>query len=392
MTLGIMFVCLVVLSFASLILRNAENSDIRLAELSSVDRLYTLSSSLERSVSRSYFSLTGINLTLNNDTITIAKDTQRKAGSPNYYQPPEFIDPVILSMKTSDAFVQLLAESLTYNTTTLSNSLGLDLINYLILTFYYPLYSPDPTKSFLIYSYTDAAVNLTQGAVPYNFRHKSTTQQYCCFEINNNTPFYPINSTYQTAFMGNNLSQLKEIHIKARHPERCPVINWSGTTTGRLSSTADPAKGEVNIKIVVTTESAKYPCTPAQSAYYLDTQSNAILNRTLPETSLVTFPQVIFFDNLTNDPNYPGYDFITPYGEVPPASASKERPVAFIYDTVKTGLASNALYLVQYDNPLQWEVVFQFTTGPVEIYSTETVTSALPSLNISRVQRPVRFK
>src|SRR3989338_5129801 len=124
LTLGITFVSLIVLSFATLILRNAENSDVRLTELSSVDRIYTLSSSLERSLFRSYFPLTGINLTLNNDTITIVKDTRRTTGSLEYFEPPANTDDVILSMKISDLFIQHLAESLTYKTTTLANNFG----------------------------------------------------------------------------------------------------------------------------------------------------------------------------------------------------------------------------------------------------------------------------
>src|SRR3989344_4957555 len=173
LTLGITFICLIVLSFATLILRNAENSDVRLTELSSIDRVYTLTSSLERGISRSYFPLTGINLTLNNNTITIVKDTKRQ-GSPSYYAPPDYIDDQIFNMKTTDVFLNGLAKSLTYGSVTVDNYYGYNWPNILILSFYYPTYVNDLTKSFLFYAYGQDAFSIQKD---YDFRHTLESSQ-----------------------------------------------------------------------------------------------------------------------------------------------------------------------------------------------------------------------
>ncbi len=407
LTLGITFLSLIVLSFATLILRNAENSDVRLTELSSIDRLYTLGSSLERSLGRSYYALTGINLTLNNDTITLVKDTKRQ-GSPNYFALPEITDSSILTMKSSNIYVKLLAESLTYKTTTLDDPLGLTtFINYLTLFFYYPKYEYDSfkTNALMIYGYTDDKANITKD---YNFRHTAAGAPYCCLEINNNTGLYPINSTYQIFLLGNNLSELKEINIKARHPTRCPSINWSNSGTRRLNEANngyEPDSGDVKVKITVTVqnEDAARPCTPLNPPdHYYEIQADAILNRTNTKTTTnITLPQIIFLDNLTDDTLFPGYDFIydpntPPYTFTP----SKERPAIIFYDQLAQGetgtpiapTASNILYLIQYDNPIRWEVTLKYSMGPIEVYSTETVSSSLSALSVSRVHRPARFK
>lgn len=395
LTLGITFMSLVVLSFATLILRNAENSDLRLTELSSIDRIYTLSSSLERSVFRSYFPLTGINLTLNNDTFTIAKDTKR-SGSPNYFQPPDTIDPVIFGMKTSDLYVQLLAESLTYKTTTLNNALGFALLHFLPIIFYYPSYDPNPFKSVILYAYGDDEINITKD---YNFRHTAAGASYCCLEVNNKTDIYPINSTFQIFLLGNNLSELKEIQIKARHPTRCPYINWSKDTwsnpflpphgSGTRREAGTLSGGEVKVKISVLVENEKDSCPPSYS-YYSQVENDAKVN-----SSSVAFSQIIFLDNLTDGDGSVAYNF--EYPDDPFNDGSAERPVIFIYDQlVPTGTqvttAANILYLVQYDNPIRWEVTLKYNFGPLEVYSTEYVTSSLPPLNVSRTLRPARFK
>ncbi|GEM_PF-4393256 len=395
LTLGITFISLIVLSFATLILRNAENSDLRLTELSSVDRLYTLSSSMERSIFRSYYSLTGINLTLTKDAITIVKDTKR-SGVPNYYQPPDTTDQSILGIKAGDIYVDLLARSLTYGTVSVANAIGYTLSHYLTLTFYYPtlvfnnFLVPDVFKTVLLYAYSDDNVNLTKD---YNFRHSLQTSQYCCFEIGNMSNLYPINSTSQLYLLGSYINNLTEIKIKVQHPTRCPYINWSNSGTRRLNEAQHgyvPANGDVKLKISIQAESEQGSCLPATLSPYYEVQNDAILNRTG-----VTISHIIFLDNLTNDPSVSGYNFI--YGETPPASASKERPFIMIYDSkAQTGtevsVASNILYLFQYDNPIRWEVTLKYNFGPVEVYTTETVTATLDALNVSRRQRLVRFK
>ncbi len=400
LTLGITFISLIVLSFATLILRNAENSDLRLTELSSVDRLYTLSSSLERSIFRSYYSLTGINLTISNTTVTIVKDTERRLGAPNYYQPPDIFDPAIFGMKASDVFVDYLARSLTYGIVSVANPIGYSLLHHLGLYFYYPAIIfndnlvPDVLKTTLVYFYSDDTVNLTKD---YNFRHSQQTAQYCCLEVGNMSNLYPINSTHQVYLLGTNLHNLTEIKIKVQHPTRCPYINWSNSATRRLNQAQNgynpnPEDGDVKLKISIQAENAQGPCLPATLSPYYEVQADAIVNRTGTAIS-----QIIFLDNLTYDPlvSGGGYNFI--YGETPPATASKERPLILFYDSkTETGtdvtLASNILYLIQYDNPIRWEVTLVYEFGPLEVYTTETVTATLDALNMSRRQRPARFK
>jgi len=382
LTLGITFISLIVLSFATLILRNAENSDLRLTELASIDRIHTLSSSLERALFRSYLPLTGINLTLNNDTIVLVKDMKR-SGSPNYYTPPDTTDAVILAMKTSDVFVQHMAESLTYKTTTLANPLGFIYINFLILAFYYPSYDSNLFNSIFFYVYGDDILNLSKislGASAYNFRHFAITEPYCCFEVNSHPTLYPTNSTYELFLLGNNLSELKEINIKVRHPTRCPVINWTAIGTKRLSG--DPGTGQINARLSILTETEQGFC-------YSDVQDNAIFNR-----SSEVFSQIIFLDNLTNDASTPGYNFITPYDPNMPANPSKERPTIMMYDgkSNTTSPIGNVLTLIQYDNPIRWEVMLKYSVGPMEVYSSETLTATIPNLNVTRIQRPARFK
>lgn len=388
LTLGITFVSLIVLSFAGLLLRNAENSDVRLTELSAVDRVYTLTSSLEHSIFRSYFPITGVNLSINNDTIILSKDT-KNPQSPGYFAPPDFNDASIFTMKLSDTFIKYFAESVTYKTVTLDNPIGYALFNYLLLNFYYPAYSSDLYRTALIYAYTDNVINITKD---YNLRHDASapTSQYCCFELNNHTEFYPVNSTYQLLFF-TNITDLREIKIKAIHPTRCPIINWSAAGTRRLNGV--PAPGEINVKLTIVTDSLKdSPCLSSGPYSTLEIQTDAILNR-----SGVLFPQIIFLDNLTKDA---GYDFITPYDPIIPPTPSLERPTILFYDpeilneaaVVTNGAGSNELYVIQYDNPIQWEITLKYAVGPLEVYSTETVTANLPGLNVSRVQRPARFK
>ncbi|MBS3144977.1 hypothetical protein J4208_05330 [Candidatus Woesearchaeota archaeon] len=381
LTLGITFICLIVLSFATLILRNAENSDVRLTELSSIDRVYTLTSSLERGISRSYFPLTGINLTLNNNTITIVKDTKRQ-GSPSYYDPPESNDDQIFNMKTTDVFLNGLAKSLTYGSVTVDNFYGYNWPNILILSFYYPTYVNDLTKSFLFYAYSNDPSQVTKD---YNFRHTQAGESVCCLFINNYS-VYPVNTTYQMFFLGNSLSNLTEITISATHPTRCPIINW---TDARLLS-GTPAEGEVKVKMTVITNDQAGNCLPSDSRFK-QIESDAILNRTSDNT---IFSQILFLDNLTNDPTLQGYNFL--HGESF-SGASKERPTIFINgvnNTVETPITvgNNILYLLQYDNPIKWEVTLKYSVGPLEVYSTETVTASLSSLNVSRIHRPARFK
>ena len=401
LTLGITFICLIVLSFATLILRNAENSDVRLTELSSIDRVYTLTSSLERGISRSYYPITGINLTLNNDTITIVKDTKR-SGTPNYYALPDFNDDQIFNMKTTDVFLDNLARSLTYGGVTLDNYYGYNWPNILILSFYYPTYVNDLTKSFLFYAYSND-IGLVQKD-DYNFRHTLEASLESSLFINNYsgtqliTP-YPINTTYQMFFLGNSLSNLTEITIKATHPTRCPVINWTNARRFSGTPTSNENEKEYNVNMTIITDDQVGTCLPSYSDYK-QIETRAILNRT---SGGIIFSQILFLDNLTKASST--YDFICENNAPlcmdpnPPATASQERPTIFINSQpyvpagqLSLSIGSNILYLLQYDNPIKWEVTLRFSVGPLEAYSTETVSASLSSLNISRIHRPARFK
>ncbi|MDP1694404.1 MAG: hypothetical protein Q8L34_02585, partial [Candidatus Woesearchaeota archaeon] len=239
--------------------------------------------------------------------------------------------------------------------------------------------------SFLFYAYSN---DISSFPKDYNFRHTQAASQVCCLFINNYSEIYPVNTTYQMFFLGNSLSNLTEITIKATHPTRCPIINW--TDARRLSTIGAPAEGEVKVKMTVITNDQAGNCLPSDSRFK-QIESDAILNRTSDNT---IFSQILFLDNLTNDPNQQGYNFL--YGESL-SSASKERPTIFINsanNTVETpsSVGNNILYLLQYDNPIKWEVTLKYSVGPLEVYSTETVTASLPSLNVSRIHRPARFK
>jgi len=73
LTLGITFVSVIILTLASLILRNAESSEERITELASFDRLYNLDRSLGKVYKEILLNITNFNITINESFIKVDK-------------------------------------------------------------------------------------------------------------------------------------------------------------------------------------------------------------------------------------------------------------------------------------------------------------------------------
>ena len=107
LTLGITFLSLVVLALATIILRSAETSEERLVELAGIDRLYNLGSSTERSLGLALYPYTGINLTLANQTIVLARQMYAYPDTTLWNLDPNWFDYKLVLTQVFQPYLEL---------------------------------------------------------------------------------------------------------------------------------------------------------------------------------------------------------------------------------------------------------------------------------------------
>ena len=337
LTLGITFLALVVLALATLILRNAESSEERLVELAGMDRLYNLGSSLERSVAESVTPFTGLQFNLTNESIGVGR---------TFYG---FPDRTLLSEIGNQFRFKLVVVAFVQDYIR-AVSRG---VNSLVDT------DPSPDKIILTFKPTNilfwlshGRLNLTDNAAgggQFLINHNETSP---------NSTFMATIVHYTTGVTDPQIVYAYDFYFASE--TRNGVINWSR----KVGPT--PGTTPVTFNIHVTGPDGYTDSATANDVYINGTP--------------LTFPQIIYVDNLTGDQG----------NEIPSL-----RPHIRFYDASWTGALGTpsstiVFFMLNYNEKLNMSYTMHTNTTYNELHSSQVITSQLPEFGMIR-QKTARY-
>ena len=339
LTLGVTFLAIVILTLATLILKHAETSEERLVELASVDRVYNLGNSLQRSLSESLYSLTEINLTVTNDTIILGRQLGAYPDPTLSTLTPAWYDYKLMTMGIlGDYFPTVSRNTLAFDETD-------EVPNIITLSF-------QPTNH--IYWLSSAVIN------------QSDDFPYPHFLINAASdvgqPVY--NSSYHFFVLDPSIAQgeIQQYTFYARNTDRQGVINWSRMDTSGTDL--------VDVRVIVDGPYGRncYPDIPADCSAF----QSVVINSTDK-----VFPQVIYIDNLTGD-----------QGSENPRLKPEIRFFSGTFnDTAKNvSLNANIFLFFNYNTDMYTEFTLNMNTTYNEVYSTQLVNAQISEFSLSRLQ------
>tara|TARA_Y100000310_G_scaffold144893_3_gene144239 strand:- start:53130 stop:54152 length:1023 start_codon:yes stop_codon:yes gene_type:complete len=326
LTLGITFLALVVLTLATLILRNAETSEERLVELAGIDRLYNLGSSTERSLAESLYPYTGVYFNITNDTIIIARQMHPWPDNTLWSIDWRFFDYKLTLMTIFPNYIN-------------SVSKGVNSLNKLDAAFnrIMLLFEPSGSMYWLStipfhvedYGYPNLTINNE------TFENSNVYSTYQFF-----VPPAVTDPTYPTSYT---------FYFKSTDAN--PIINWS-----RKATEGNP---KVNLKIIVE----------GLNGYHDEVSALVPLNATG-----TLFPHVIYLDNLTAEAKLP-----------PPFNIEKteKKPSIRFYESNKT---NNLFAIFNFDVELYTEVIIKLNTTYTEAYTLQEITTQLPGFGMKRTR------